>query len=126
MPWLQTILGMPFSIRQIREAKKRNKIAKETFVSEIVREGGDSDAANILYEKLKEWVITEELSPYPNDNLEYLYGIAEEELDEDIIFDIFNILNIPNPSESTMKDFGFVCTPCDVAKLIKSSKNSVS
>jgi len=47
-----------------------------------------------------------------------VFGIAEEELDEDLILDVFSILELATPSEPELKAFGVIDTATDIARLV--------
>lgn len=119
---IQKIVGMPFSIRQQRLAKERGQLSKLDFVKRVADAGGDQEAAHLIYEKLIEWCYAEEFTPYPEDDLEKIYGIAEEELDEDMILDILGNIGVQPPTIERMEVFGKIVTPLDVARFVKSAR----
>lgn len=119
---LQRLLSMPFYDRQRKLARERPPLTKEEFISRVEIAGGDIEAATALYGKLEEWVVADEFTPYPEDSLLTVYGIAEEELDEDIILQIFDKLKIPLPSPASIAAFGIVDTPISIARLASISR----
>jgi hypothetical protein len=109
---------MPFSARQARLAQKREALNEEEFVRRIAHDGGDRDAATVLWTKLVNSRYPDNFTPYPSDSLLKVFGIAEEELDEDLILAILNELNVRPPSKEVLSQFGVIDTPLRVAQLI--------
>lgn len=122
MSFFQQILAMPFSLRQKRLAKEREPLSESDFVARTVDAGGDQEAALLIHEKLQGWLYAEGFTPYPEDDLERVYGIAEEELDEDLILDILKQIGVQPPGKDLVKAFGEVRTPIDAARLIKAAR----
>jgi hypothetical protein len=112
------LLGMPFSGRQARLAQKREALNEAEFVRRIADEGGDRDAATVLWTKLLNLRYPDNFTPYPSDSLLKVFGIAEEELDEDLILAILKELNVRPPSKELLSQFGAIDTPLRVAQLI--------
>lgn len=124
--FIQKILAFPFSYRQKSLSKTRPPLSKSAFVFSIGQHGGDLEAAEIIYTKLQDWVYHEEFTPYPDDSLGSVFGIAEEELDEDLILDIFRRLGISTPSEEEVVTFGAIDTAADVSRLVALARRSTS
>lgn len=122
---LKSIFSMPFNLRQKRLTQSRDPLSKSKFVQQIVDNDGDMEAAEIIHQMLQDWIYVNEFTPYPTDNLETVFGIAEEELDEDIIQGILNQLNVATPSKTCIDSLGSVNTSIKIAKLIKLSKRSI-
>lgn len=122
---IQGILALPFSRRQAQLAKERAPLSEDEFATRISEAEGDREAAVIVYRKLSEWIYAKQFTPYPDDSLGRLYGIAEEELDEDLILEAFDTLAVVPPGEERLKAFGPVDTPLQVAKLIALARNEV-
>jgi hypothetical protein len=119
---LRTLLGQPFSGRQKRLAESRPAMCEADFVSSIEQRNGDGQAARAIWQKLRDWCYDPSFAPGPEDDLEYVFGIAEEELDEDIILDIFKALRLEVPGEAEVKAFGDVDTPLRIAQLVAQSR----
>jgi hypothetical protein len=116
---IRQIIAFPFSLRQKRLANERAPLNADNFINAIRELDGDCDGAKLVYEKLKDWIYVTEFTPYPEDDLEKIYGIAEEELDEDLILSILNQTNIRPPSYDIVDKFGVIRTPLDVARFVK-------
>lgn len=76
----------------------------------------------MLWDKLNESAIVNGFTPYPEDDLLHVYGLAEEDLDEDIILDIIKRLGLPIPSHDTVERIGPIQKPADVIRLIEAEQ----
>lgn len=103
-------------------ARSRRPISEKQFVEQIVREGGDSTAAARIWNRLKDGIYNSDFTPYPSDRFDSVFGILEEELDEDLVFALFNELGVPLPSREFLAQFGAVDTPLRLAQLIAASR----
>jgi hypothetical protein len=108
----------PLYRRQLHLAKGRNAIDESGFVGEIVEKGGDYVAAVSLWKRLNECKTVDHLTPYPTDSLETVYGLADEDLDDDLVLDLFKELRVPVPSTEVLHEFGQIDTPLQVAQLV--------
>lgn len=120
------ILGLPFSLRQKRLAAARPKIDKEQFISLITKEGADKKTAGTIWEVLIADRIDENFAPYPDDSLGRVYGIAEEELDQDLIVRVLKELNIPIPDHDYTQRFGVIDSPRRVAEFVDDCRRRAS
>jgi hypothetical protein len=118
MRYLKQVLGLPFSFRQKSLAGNRKALSETEFVQQIAEQGGDGVAAAAIWRFLKEWGYEDGFTPYPTDSLGSVFGIAEEELEVDLILGILRELNLATPSQKVIDDFGVVDTPLRVALLI--------
>jgi hypothetical protein len=62
----------------------RSALSKEAFMDMFRTRGVSPQIAGKVWEAVIEWC-DEGFTPYPHDDLGRLYGLGEEELDEDII-----------------------------------------
>lgn len=85
---LKRLLEMPFSGRQNRLANSRPAMSKERFVDAIASSGQGRMAAEVLWDKLVEARVCDRFTPYPDDDLLKVFGLAEEDLDEDVFLEI--------------------------------------
>jgi hypothetical protein len=115
---MRSILALPFNVRQMRLKETRLPLTQEEFVKQVLSKGGDQEAALIVFQRLKDWIYVKGFSPYPEDNLVQVYGIAEEELDEDLILDLLHQLEIRVPTETKVLEFGRIDTPLKVAQFV--------
>jgi len=74
--------------------------------------------------RLKDWTYSDAFTPYPADDLQNVFGIAEEELDEELILGILLELNVPLPSEESRQSIGPVQTPLQVASFVARCRRS--
>lgn len=120
---VQRFLARPFSTRQLALAKKRSPLSQSDFASRISQSGGDEDAALIVYSKLQDWIYHHSFSAYPDDSLSSLFGIADEELDEDIILDVLTKLGIFPPSQQMVEAFDPIDTAADIARFVARARS---
>lgn len=116
---LEFALGMPFNLRQRRLAETRSPMSKEDFIDQVSSTEIGKAAAAILWEKLDDGWVHDEFSPYPDDDFGKIYGMAEEELDEDTILDIILKLNLSIPDQEKIDKIGPINTPRDLIMLIE-------
>lgn len=83
-------------------------------------------AAAMLWDKLSEAVVYERFTPYPDDDLLTTFGLAEEDLDQDIVLDLVLKTASVVPSREMLKRFGPVNTPADVIRLIEATPRASS
>ena len=115
---MQKVLGLPFTLRQKRLAKQREPLNETDFVEEIANCHGDRAAAALVWAHLQDWVYVEAFTPHPADDFGAVVGIADEELDEDLILGMFQRLNVPLPDKEFLVGFGPVRTPLLLARLV--------
>jgi hypothetical protein len=116
---LKFITALPMSLRQRRLAMTRTPIGEIQFVTRIREAGGDADAASFIYQHLLDWIYVDGFTPYPDDRLGDLYGLAEEERDDDIIREIFKKLDVKLPTNEVLAAFGDVDTPAQISRLVQ-------
>ena len=122
MSWLRTAIKSifyPWTMRQRRLASSRPRLSKREFVAATVASGGDLYAAEWIWQHLHdEWGWEKGFSPYPDDTLERIFGLAEEERDVDILTTLLNRLSLPLPTTEVLQEFGRIDTPAQIAQLI--------
>jgi hypothetical protein len=123
MPSLNYLLQLPFSARQKRLANDRPPITLNEFTEAISTSELGRDAARLLWEELNAVKVVSEFSPYPDDNILTIYGLAEEDLDEDTILRIAEKLGIDITSYN-QENLPTVKTPRDIISLIVALANS--
>lgn len=115
---LKNLFGVPFNLRQSRLARSRQALSETEFVQRITDQGGDREAALALWTTLKDWTCASDFTPYPTDSLGWVFGIAEEELDEDLVLGILRRLDVTVPNNELLAEFGAIDTPLRVAQLV--------
>lgn len=120
------LCSQPFRARQANLSRSRAPIAEAEFVDRIVAGGGDREAAALVWHRLQDWVCADGFSPYPDDDLQFLYGIAEEEFDEEFLLSTFGELHLPAPSADTLQRFATKRTPLDVALAVAQQRRQAS
>jgi hypothetical protein len=119
---LDLVFNALWYFRQRRAVRSRPSLTAHDFARLIQSCGGDAQAAHLIHKMLLRFVYARGFTPDPKDDLLYLYGIAEEELDEDLIAQVLSDLRIPAPSNHTIESVGSVRTPLDIAKLVRSAR----
>jgi hypothetical protein len=76
--------------------------------------------------RLKEWTVVPDFTPYPGDSSGSVFGIAEEELDEDLILSMLRELAVPIPTKAQVSAFGPVDTPLRIAQLVALCRRSTA
>jgi len=115
---LENLLGLPFSSKQSRLALEREPLTESEFVQGIANEGGDACAAAAIWSHLEAWTDVAGFTPYPTDSFGSVFGLGEEELDEDIILNILRDQHLPPPGRAFLSKFGVVDTPLRAAQLV--------
>jgi hypothetical protein len=123
---VERLFGVPFSWRQRRLARFRSPLTESDFVKSITEFGGDRMAAVVLWRRLKDWTSVRDFTPYPGDSLGFVFGIAEEELDEDLILDVLKELAVPIPTQAQLSAFGPIDTPLRIAQLVAFCRRSTA
>jgi hypothetical protein len=115
---IRVLWGLPFSYRQRKLARGRDRIDKLEFIRRILAGGGDEQAGALLWDVLvSDWVV-EGFTPYPEDSLGGVYGLAEEDLDEDLILRILREERIPVPGRHFVQSFGVIDSPLRLAQFV--------
>jgi hypothetical protein len=121
---LQKILAFPFYCRQRRLAGSRASLPEAQFVSMIDEMGGDGRAAHIIYQHLQGWIVYEHFTAYPHDSLEKIFGIAEEERDEDLVLALLHTVGCSPSKFMTLAGKAEVDTSVGIARLIVQSRDT--
>lgn len=115
------LIVSPLARRQRKLALGRQSLTELDFVNQVSSNALGRAAASLLLRKLTERVFCEEFSPYPNDDLLLTYGLAEEDLDIDVVLDIIKTVKCPMPSREVLASIGPITTPHDIIRLIEAS-----
>jgi hypothetical protein len=116
--WASYVLGFPFAYLQRKLSSSRPAITEAEFIARIERAGGDSEAARLIWKELLDSWVNPRFTPYPEDDLLRVYGIADEELDDDLILETLRKLGLPIPDQQHILDFGPVSSPLRFAQFI--------
>ncbi len=114
---VSAVLNPPFFLRQRRLGRNREPIGKDEFVRRICNAAGDESAAALIWDFLADFILAPGFSPYPDDDLGLVFGLGEEDLDEDLICGTLTQLGLPLPTQAIIDEFGAVDTPLRVAHL---------
>lgn len=94
-------------------------MGESDFVQRITAEGGDRNAACLIRKRLLDWIYVSGFTPYPEDELSQIYGIAEEELDEDLILGILRHLKLNPPTAEALRALGTINTPIPAIQILE-------
>ena len=75
----------PFYYRQERLAISRRPYSMAEFTDYFSSRGMDADGASAVWEALRECADFKDLTPYPQDNILKVYGLADQDLDDCIL-----------------------------------------
>lgn len=115
---LFNLFSLSVSHQQKKLAGHRAVLEKSEFVKDIEVSGGDGPAAALIWDHLHRWGVADGFSPHPGDDFLKVYGIAEEELDQDLIMWVFAELELRMPTSSDAAFFGPVETPRSLAAFV--------
>jgi hypothetical protein len=119
------ILQWPLYQRQRRLARSRVALSKQAFAEELAGSDVGRAAASLLWDALLAVRCCEEFCPDPSDDFLEVYGLAEEDLDEDMILEILRRLAQPIPDERVLTTVGPVRTPKDFIRLVETNASSM-
>lgn len=122
MKALDFVVQWPFSQRQRHALRSRNGITREDFVTELASGETEASAAGLLWDRLVEAAVIPNFTPSPDDDFLYIYGLADEDLDDDLIAAIFSDLGLALPSAAEIQPIGNIATPRDFMKLVRLGK----
>jgi hypothetical protein len=117
MRLLSNILQLPFPRRQKKAMETRSGIKREDFTNQLAQTDLEYKAASWLWDHLRKEATVDDFRPMPDDDLEYLYGIAEEELDIDLLSNLAHKLDLRLPTSDEVASYGPVRRPRDVINL---------
>jgi hypothetical protein len=106
------ILQWPLYQRQ-QLSRSRVALSKLAFVEQLAGSDVGRAAAALLWDALLEVRCYEDFSLDPPDDFLDVYGLAEEDLDEDVILSILQRLAQPIPDKHTLATVGPITTPKD-------------
>lgn len=93
-------------------------MSREAFVADIAANSGDGQAADILWDCLLDSRVFEDFFPYPDDSFEVVFGIAEEELEVDLIERLFDEFRLKLPENQLVLEFGVIDSARRVAQFV--------
>lgn len=118
---LQKILDWPFRGRQLDAMKTREDYTKSNFQEHLSNAGGDSEIIEEVWTILTGHAI-DGFKPKPEDNLQYIFGLAEEDLDEDVILELLKTYSCRIPNESELASMKPVDTVQDLVIFVSALK----
>jgi hypothetical protein len=116
---LDFVVQLPFSWRQRRARALRDEMTRERFVAELASGDAEELAARLLWDKLVDIAVVPDFRPSPDDNFLYIYGLADEDLDDDLILRILTTLKRNPPPPPLVRRIGPISSPRDFMKLMR-------
>ena len=98
---IKSIVEWPLRRRQLELNRKRNAYAIDVFRSHYRDDGIDPGVAEIVWNRLRAEAAVEDFRPMPGDDIQGVYRIAEEDLDELVLGLLHEAgARIPPPAET--------------------------
>lgn len=108
----------PFRHRQKAALSERRNVTKAAFVGQLAQSDLERRAAGKLWDLLVDAAVVEDFRPLPDDDFLRLYGLADEDLDDDIIFSILQSVGL-TPSSEVITAAGVMRSPKDFIRLVR-------
>lgn len=118
---IHRIFDWPFRGRQLRAMKSRDHYNQNDFVRSLIDAGADADVISDVWTILAGQAI-DGYKPHPEDDLQYLFGLSDEDLDEDVILKLLETHHCQVPSDSELKMIGPINTARDLVMMVSSLK----
>jgi len=119
---IQRMLDWPFRGRQLRAMQLREGYGKKDFEEQLINAGADSEIIEQVWAILADHAV-DGFKPKPEDNLQYMFGLAEEDLDEDVILRLLEGNGCHIPGESEVAELGRVNTVENLVMFVSSLKS---
>lgn len=116
---LDFVVQFPFSWRQSRARALREDMTRDRFIHGLGSDELERQAAGMLWDKLIAVAVVPDFRPFPDDNFLYMYGLADEDLDEDIILAILTSLGRILPSPAVIRNIGPIASPKEFVQLVR-------
>ncbi|HLL30426.1 MAG TPA: hypothetical protein VK403_05470 [Allosphingosinicella sp.] len=113
------VVQLPFSWRQQRVQAQRNSVSRERFIAALANNEIEVRAAGHLWDKLREIAVVRDFRPCPEDDFLHLYGLADEDLDEDVILAILTVMEREPPSPAALQRIGKIRSPREFMQLFQ-------
>jgi acyl-homoserine lactone acylase PvdQ len=101
----ERLLRARFYSRQQKLIRLRGEVTAQSF-SAMFTDERERMVARMVWDHLRREAVVPDFRPHPDDRLLTVYGIAEEELDEDLILQVLRDLGAPTPRQASADAFG--------------------
>lgn len=101
--------------------KARESYTKNNFQEQLSDAGGDSEVIEEVWAILTDHAI-DGFKPKPEDNLQYIFGLAEEDLDEDVVLKLLETCSCRIPNKSELASMKPVDTVKDLVMFVSALK----
>lgn len=112
------IVQFPFRSRQQAAQRERGHVDRAAFVEELSGNELEKRAASMLWDLLVTSAVIEDFRPLPDDSFQWMFGLAEEDLDDDIVLHILQELRLPIPNFEEVNAIGPIETSRDLIELV--------
>lgn len=117
------LLQFPFRQRQRRAHHERPSVTQEQFAAELGGDAWETQAAARLWSILREQAMIDDFRPLPDDSFSRLYALADEDLDEDVIAELFRRIGLALPSAAVVQATGRIDTPRELMGLVRAARS---
>lgn len=115
---INRIFGWPHFGRQRRLVAKREAYSKTEFI-DFFRERGVKEAiADATWTALVQAAVVSDFKPLPDDNLLEVFGLADDDLDEDIVLQLLQDTSAAIPTPAELSVLPPIETVSDLVQLI--------
>lgn len=118
--WLGRLVELPFSAPQHRLMRERNDYGKDDFIRSF---SVDAQISNAVWDGLSREAVVKGFKPMPTDDLQRVFGLAEEDLD-DFVLQILVQCGCRIPDSAETSAMSPVRTVGDLVAFVAGMRNS--
>ena len=113
-----SVLEWPLRRRQTRLMKSRGSYTKEDFARFFEQQAVPQKILDEVWDAIVDVAVVEDFKPHPEDNLEKDFGLADEDLDEDVILALLHRCGCRVPPVEEALQWGPVDTVADLVRFL--------
>lgn len=114
-----SIVQFPFRQRQRRARAQRGWVTSDVFCQALGIRPDERPIAESIWDLLVEAAVIDDFRPLPDDSFLHMYGLAEEDLDEDIILKLLTRFGLAPPKDHVVDEVGEIASPIELMQLIR-------
>src|SRR5712671_7945474 len=114
---MQRVFGWPFRGRQLRAMASRYSYSRDDFRKYFAATGAASNVIDAVWETLIDHAVIE-FKPMPEDNLQYIFGLADEDLDIDVVLQLLKNCGCRIPKPDEIEKMGSIDTVEDLVRFV--------
>jgi hypothetical protein len=126
MTWVRNIVEWPLRRRQLALMTARQSYSKSDFLGFFVARGIAPEIADGVWNILVDNAVVEGFKPRPEDDLAKVFGLAEEDLDEDVVLELLQRFGFRIPGPVEVESMAPVNTATDLVEFIWQMKQPAS